>query len=223
MNLEKNGSDKQLGMSRGVSRRQRLLTVVAAFGCVVSMALTGCQTSKVEGTALQAMPHSEAVTLHAGDVVRIAFPGAPNLDTIQPIRRDGKIVLSIIGEINAAGLSPAELQAEILRLSASQLVSKEVTVTIVSSSFPVFVSGAVMRSGKVQSDHPLSVLEAIMEAGGFDYTKANLSGVVVIRQEKGGVKRYTIDLKKVMEGKTSEVFYLQPSDIVFVPEKFSWF
>jgi protein involved in polysaccharide export with SLBB domain len=96
-------------------------------------------------------------------------------------------------------------------------------VTVVSSSFPVFVTGAVLRPGKILADHALSALEAVMEAGGFDYAKANLSGVAVIRQETGGVKKYTLDLKRVLDGKESETFYLQPSDIVYVPEKFSWF
>jgi polysaccharide export outer membrane protein len=184
------------------------------------MTITGCQTTQSYPTEGQ---HSEAITLRAGDVLRIAFPGAPNLDTTQPIRRDGKIALSMVGEVSAAGLSPADLQAEIVKLYASQLVSKEVTVTVVSSSFPVFVTGAVLRPGKILADHALSALEAVMEAGGFDYAKANLSGVAVIRQETGGVKKYTLDLKRVLDGKESETFYLQPSDIVYVPEKFSWF
>jgi len=161
--------------------------------------------------------------LREGDVLKISFPGAPNLDTSQQIRRDGKIVLSLVGEVTAVGMTPAELEKEIIKLYSSQLVSKEVTVTVVSSSFPVFVTGAVIRPGKILSDHPITVLEAIMEAGGFDYTKANLGDVRVIRNEDGRVKNYTLNLKLALQGKQSEPFYLKPSDIVYVPEKFSWF
>ena len=155
--------------------------------------------------------------------MKISFPSAPNLDTTQQIRRDGRITLSLVGEVTAVGLTPAELEKQIVELYVSQLTSKEVSVTVLSSSIPVFVSGAVLRPGKIMSDHPITALEAIMEAGGFDNTKANLSAVVVIRQEEGQVKNYTLNLKRVLQGKQSVPFYLKPSDIVYVPERFSWF
>jgi protein involved in polysaccharide export with SLBB domain len=98
-----------------------------------------------------------------------------------------------------------------------------VTVEVESSSFPVYVTGAVLRPGKITSDHPITALEAIMEAGGFDYTKANLKAVEVVRQEGDQTKNYTLNLKLTMEGKVNKPFYLKPSDIVYVPEKFSWF
>ena len=131
--------------------------------------------------------------------------------------------MSMVGEVMAAGLTPGDLEKELLKVYSSQLLSKEVTVTVVSSSIPVFVTGAVIRPGKVISDHPISALEAIMEAGGFDRTKADMKAVVVIRQEGGQTRNYTLNLKLVLEGKQSEPFYLKPSDIVYVPEKFSWF
>ena len=205
------------------ARRLPVLTMLATLGCLALLALTGCQTVPTNEAARLVSAQSQPIILREGDVLRIAFSGAPNLDTTQPIRRDGKIVLPVVGEINAAGQSPADLQKEIRKIAAPQLVSKEVTVTLVSSSFPVFVTGAVLRPGKVLSDHPLSAFEAIMEAGGFDETKANRKAVVVIRQENGGVKRFTLDLQKILDGKATEIFYLQPSDTIYVPEKFSWF
>jgi protein involved in polysaccharide export with SLBB domain len=84
-----------------------------------------------------------------------------------------------------------------------QLSSKEVTVEVQSSSIPVYVTGAVLRPGKITSDHPITALEAIMEAGGFDYTKANLKAVVIIRQEGNQTKKYNLNLKLEMEGKAA--------------------
>jgi hypothetical protein len=104
------------------------------------------------------------------------------------------VQVSRVTPMTAVGMTPAELEKEIIKLYSSQLVPKEVTVTVVSSSFPVFVSGAVIRPGKILSDHPITALEAIMEAGGFDYTKANLGHVTVIRNEGGRVKNYTLNL-----------------------------
>jgi protein involved in polysaccharide export with SLBB domain len=73
------------------------------------------------------------------------------------------------------------------------------------------------------SDHPITALEAIMEAGGYDYTKADLKGVTIIRHEGNSTTNYIVNLKRVVDGKSSESFYLKPGDIVIVPERFSWF
>jgi polysaccharide export outer membrane protein len=188
---------------------------------LTAIALAACQSTPPPPEA--AARPSDAVTLRAGDVIRIAFPGAPNLDTQQQIRRDGKIALPLAGEIQAAGLSPSQLGDQIARLYASQLVTKEVSVTVVSSSFPVFVTGAVIKPGKVLADGPITALQAVMEAGGPDYAKANLKSVVVIRQEDGQTKHYSLNLKAVLDGRQNSSFYLRPSDVVYVPERFSWF
>jgi len=196
--------------------------------CVGALALllfaTGCQIPSGNTQAAVGPQKQEMLTLREGDVVKISIPGAPNLDTVQTIRRDGRIVLALIGEVQATGLTPADLQAQLAKLYAPQLVSKEVIVSVVSSSFPAFVSGAVLRPGKIVADHPLTALEAIMEAGGPDYTKANLKAVVIIRQEADGkTHNYTLNLKGVIEGKQNEPFFLKPSDIVYVPEGFNLF
>lgn len=186
----------------------------------------GCQTQAPPppgGVKEQTTASPEIIALREGDVLKISFPGSPSLDTTQQIRRDGKITLPLVGEVQAAGSTPEALQQNLVKLFAPQLSTKEVTVMVASSTFPVFVTGSVIRPGKIVSDHPITVLDAIMEAGGFDYTKANLKAVRVIRHEGDRVENYTLNLRLVLEGKASKSFYLQPSDIVFVPERFSWF
>ena len=166
---------------------------------------------------------SESIILREGDVVKVSFPGSPTLDTSQQIRRDGKITLPLVGEVDAAGLTPTTLESNLVDVYAPQLASKQVTVEVVSSSFPVYVTGMVLHPGKILSDHPISALEAIMEAGGFDYATANLKDVTVIRREGNTMKNYKINLKAVLQGKESEPFYLKPADIIYVPERFSAF
>jgi len=197
-------------------------------GVVLLAAVAGCQTEQFP-TANLSKPTANStestgdVQLQEGDILKISFPGSANLDTTQQIRRDGKISLPLVGELKAAGMSPSELESQLVNLYASQLVSKQVTVEVESSTFPIYVTGAVLRSGKILSNHPMTALEAVMEAGGFDYTKADLRQVTVIRQEENGTKNYILDLKSVMAGKISEPFYLKPADIVYVPERFQWF
>jgi polysaccharide export outer membrane protein len=208
------------------------LLLAGAF-LIGAVALTGCKSSDTanynsmtaQAAAAGVTPATEKdkVILREGDTVRLNFPGAPNLNAVQPIRRDGKLALALVGEVQAAGLTPADLEKKLLELYGPQLQTKELTVTLESSAFTVYVTGAVLHPGKVVADHPLNALEAVMEAGGFDNTKANLKSIRVIRNEGGKTEHFTLNLKDYMQGKTTEIFRLKPSDILFVPERFAWF
>lgn len=169
-----------------------------------------------------ASPTAESLMLREGDTVRITFPGSPNLNTIQQIRRDGKLSLPLVGECKAAGMSPTDLEKELVKLYAPQLVTKEVNVALESSAYFVFVTGAVARPGRIAFDRPVTVLEAVIDAG-VDYAKANLKDVTVIRRQGECEEQYHLNLKRHLQGQGGESFYLQPSDIVFVRERFTWF
>jgi polysaccharide biosynthesis/export protein len=222
-------------MKNMVSKNQWLVSLSAARWVapllVVLFSITGCKTDSFTSNSPEALakPSGQAqqapaapMLLREGDVVHVTFPSAASLDTTQQIRVDGKIVMPLIGEVVAAGKTPLDLQNELVKAYEPQLTTKQVVVTVQSASFPIFVTGAVLKPGKVMADHPLSALEAIMEAGGFD-PKANLKAVVIVRADKNGSTTYTLNLEKVMKGGEEKPFYLKPSDIVQVPEKFTWF
>jgi polysaccharide biosynthesis/export protein len=165
----------------------------------------------------------EQQTIRAADVLKVSFPGSPNLDTSQQVRIDGRITLPLIGEVIVVGMTPSALEKDLVEKYSSQLVSKEVTVTVVSSSITIYVGGAVIKPGKISTDHPMTALEAIMEAGGFDSVKADTENVVVIRKEAGRTKNYTLNIQRILDGKSNVPFYLKDTDIVYVGIKFSWF
>jgi polysaccharide export outer membrane protein len=195
-----------------------------AFLSLLLLLVAGCETPITSGPPLvEGNGAPDRVELREGDALKITFTGAPQLDSSQQIRRDGKIALASFGEIQAAGLTPAELEKQIIEKFGKDLVTKEVTVSLVSSQYPVFVTGAVLRPGKIEATRPITALEAIMEAGGFDYAKANIKSVKVIRTQGSEVKTFILDFRDVLAGKKSEPFYVRPSDIVFVPEKFTLF
>jgi polysaccharide export outer membrane protein len=177
----------------------------------------GAQTGQLTGKS------NESINLREGDVLKIIFPGSPTLDSTQVIRRDGKINLPLVGDVDAAGMTPTALEKKLVELYAPQLSSKQVTVQVESSSFPFYVTGMVQHPGKILTDHPITALEAVMEAGGFDYARADLKDVTVIRRENNIMKNYKLNLKAVLNGRKSDPFYLKPDDIVYVPERFNMF
>ena len=148
MNFKIADFSRPLGKSYGIAAI--LLLLMTGIGCHTAR-------NQVTPVAEDKAPDT-SVTLREGDSVRITFPSASRLDTTQLIRRDGRIVLPVLGEINAAGLTPGQLEKEILSKYGNQLVTKEVTVTLESSSYFVFVNGAVLRPGKISSNRPLTVL-----------------------------------------------------------------
>lgn len=208
------GSTRKSGWLIKVLRATATLTVLAVFAGCTTTPTTPVSSVKVEPTVQ---------TLNSGDVIQINFPGAPNLNTTQAIRRDGKINLYMVGEVTALGKTPAELERELIEAYSGQLVSKEIKVTVMSSAFAVYVSGAVLRPGKITPERAVTAFDAIMEAGGFDPTRANTKAVRVIRTINGRTENHVLNLKAVLDGEPTEPFYLQSYDVVFVPEKFSWF
>ena len=213
----------QLGSNlvRLIPQRATILgaLILAALGL-----FSGCATPDQNPPSSKPLTHAEIITLREGDSVRISFPGSANLDTTQQIRRDGKISLQLVGDVQAAGLTPDQLQDELIKVYAPQIASKEITVAVVSSTFPVYVTGAVVHPGKILADHPLTALEAVMESGGFDYATANMRAVKIIRNENGAIKHYKVNLKKALEDNNDVTpFYLMPDDILYVSERFELF
>lgn len=185
--------------------------------CFLAAAIlqSGCQ-SVPPATAAKASP-PPAMVLLPGDEVEISVFGVPELSTGQRIRPDGKLTIKLVGDITAAGKTPSELRDEITRLYETQIQVKAVTV-IARSSAVVYVSGAVNRPGKVEYLRPMTALEAIMEAGGFDERAgARRAKVRIIRTEGDEVKSYPLDLDAVLTSGGHTAFYLRPFDTVFVP------
>ncbi len=175
----------------------------------------GCRTTP-DTSGFESIP-PVALLLLPGDDVEISIFGVPDLNTVQRIRPDGNLSVKLFGDIQAAGKSPSELQKELTKLYEPQIQVKAITV-IARSSAAVYVSGAVSRPGKVEYLRPMTALEAIMEAGGFDQKAGARRGKVrVIRTENSQVKSYLLDFDKILTKGGNAPFYLKPFDTVYVP------
>jgi polysaccharide export outer membrane protein len=217
---ERSGNDyaQALGsLPRSAPRRPVKANRLSVFFLVMALVFSGCQSPAPNPIP----PEWKAQTpgaLAAGDVLKLTFPGAPELNQAQKIRADGKVSLPLIGETYAAGKQLGELQRELSRLYEPQLKNSEVLVTLESSSTAVYVGGAVAKPGKVVLDRPMTALEAIMEVGGFTPDLANPKKVSIIRTVKGQQTTQIIDLSPGLRGESSEAFYLRAFDVVYVPQ-----
>lgn len=211
-------------------RRCRVATLVAVLG--LAMAL-GCAASRAVPPATErAGEGTPVVTIAPGDELEVKLFYSPDLNTAQSVRPDGKITLQLVGEVQAAGLTPAELGQQLKDLYAVHLVDPDVAVFLKSQYARfVLVSGQIKRVGLVQTPvavplpavNRMAVEDAVLHAGGYDPATADLSTVLVIRQTEGKRTVRSVDLRPVFglaeaPAEGIEPFYLQPGDIVHVPE-----
>jgi polysaccharide biosynthesis/export protein len=188
--------------------------------------LTGCQSPQsssppryLDVTTTSNTPASTAVRLHEGDVIRVDFEADTNMNTVAKIQIEGNINLPLAGDVRAAGKTLEELKADLMSRYERLLKVNEITVELVASAASITVSGAVLRPGRMPMERPLTVMEAVMEAGGFDPNRAKLDKVTVYRIESGQQQRHVLNLKRALGKGDTSPFYLKPFDIIHVPEK----
>ena len=196
------------------------------WGCAlgfVILLMAGCATSPLTRPTPEDAAAYDAGTIQIGDLVKVSFPGAPTLSFSQQVRVDGVLNAGQGKELKGVDKTPKALEDELLAMFGADLIDKRVTVAVESAGFSVFVSGAVLRPGKLTVNRSVTVLEAIVEAGGFDMKRANLQKIQIVRQEKGAQRTFILDLEWDLSAPKSRPFHLRPSDIVVVPEKFIFF
>lgn len=185
-----------------------------------SLLLTGCESTgggDMAGPSASRSGSGGAVVLGEGDVIRLAFAGAPELNSLQKIRSDGKISLAMVGEAKASGLTLPQLQENLTALYKAQLQNPAVLVTLETSANAVIISGEVNAPGRKVFDRPTTLLEAIMESGGFTEF-ANKRKVRIIRVEGGQYRTEIVDMSGALKGESTDVVYVRGGDIINVSE-----
>jgi polysaccharide export outer membrane protein len=192
--------------------------VVGAISLTMVLVTTNCGNMRsnemVPAEAYRSRPDA---TLAAGDEINVSFSGAPELNVKQKIQANGRVSLPTVGDVGAAGKSLTSFQEQLTTLFQPHLQDPTVIVSVEAAAAGVYVSGEVLRPGKIPLDRPMTVLEAIMETGGF--TKfANPSQVIVVRNQQGKNQRYVLNMKNALSGVESSPFYLRTYDVIYVKQ-----
>ncbi len=156
--------------------------------------------------------------LQPGDSIDIKFQYWPELDDSQTIRPDGKITLQLVDDVAVAGLTSAQVDALLTKLYADKLKNPEISVIVRSlANRFVYVTGEVFTPGGIELGNKMTLLSAIMSAGGFNKTAADTSNVVVVRFSDEKYHATAINLEENLTQAESEPFYLAAHDVVYVP------
>jgi polysaccharide export outer membrane protein len=154
------------------------------------------------------------------DILYIAVWKNDAITRTIPVRPDGKISLPLLSDVQAAGLTPTELQAVLVkRLSDFIQPAPEVAVIVTEvHSFKVSVIGEVARPGRYELKSWTTVSDVLAIAGGFT-PFASRSRIIILRSEGNGIRRIPFDYKKLVDsgGAEGASIYLHPGDTVLVP------
>lgn len=156
------------------------LTLLAALVCAVP--------AVAPPAAAQSPPQvASSYRLGAADRVRVTVAEAPQLGFTGALSPAGTITVPVVGEVPAAGLTAAELAAELeRRLEADYLARATVTVEVLEvQARSVSVLGAVKSPGTYGFAGDWTLLEAIGAAGGLAADRGNT--VRVVRRADNGL------------------------------------
>ena len=206
------------------------------FALVLLFALVGiAAVAQIQGEAV--LQHRETpsaeYTLGPGDQVRIVVADVEDIPD-RPIRIDpvGQIDLPLVGTVQAAGLTPAQLRETLQAKFATYVTGPQVTVNVAEyESRPVSVLGSVVRAGVYQMTSPKHLVDVLSLAGGAAPDAG--SEVVVTRQAaRGGLS--VAGLKTEQSGafnsvhitlddltsasRPEENILIQPDDVITVPK-----
>jgi polysaccharide biosynthesis/export protein len=187
--------------------------------------------------ALLQKPNTE-YRLGPGDQVDIEILGDVDTQTTATVGPDGKIYFYVLPGIDVWGLTLTQARERIVDGLQKYVREKQpVSVSLrLAGSQRVWILGRLNKPGVYSMAAPMTLLEAISEAGGLSPANAipSLAGPVPMSAGPGAAnddaadlgrafvirqgKLLRVDFKKLIrEGDLSQNIYLQPDDFVYLP------
>lgn len=160
-----------------------------------------------------------AYAIGPGDVLEISVWKNPELTSTVPVRPDGRISVPLLGDVQAAGLTPLALKQTLTDGYKEYVTAPGVSVVVKEiHSRKIYVTGEVATPGVYDLQPRAKLMQALALAGGLTpYAKGR---VVVLRdgQDGKGDQRFEIEIGSIVSGKKpQDNLLLKPGDTLVVP------
>jgi protein involved in polysaccharide export with SLBB domain len=201
---------------------KRTIVIILA---VLMVVLLGCETKSKTNTINQFNAEYQRVKgqgyqIQPGDTLDITFFYTPEYNaTSVPVRPDGKIQLSLVGEFPIAGMTPEQAGAELKKAYTRELKNPDLAVIVKTfGASAVVVQGEVRTPAQIPLIGNATLLQVISQAGSFLPT-ADIRNVTVVRHSTGGKPLVTVvNLQDALKGvDPANDIPMLPGDVVFVP------
>jgi polysaccharide biosynthesis/export protein len=176
------------------------------------------EPSKNNGSPIVSVSPTADYVIGPDDVLSIAFWRDKELSADVVVRPDGKISLPLLKDVQAAGYTPEQLTAALVKTASKYIAQPNATVIVKEiRSRKVFIIGEVLRPGAFPLTGDMTVLQLISLAGGIqEWAKTNK--IVIVRKEEERERRLNFNYREVLKGqRTEQNILLKPGDTVIVP------
>jgi polysaccharide biosynthesis/export protein len=205
-----------------------VLALAVAAGCSASLAAqqppASAPPAGAAGVVAAPAPVAGAVQVPSDyvigpeDVLGVVYWRDKDMTGDVAVRSDGKISLPLLNDVQAAGLTPAQLRDKLVDASKQYFEDPSITVVVKQmNSRKVFITGEVGKPGPYPLAGPTTVLQLISIAGGLrDY--ADSKKILIVRNENGKQTSFLFNYKDVVSRKNlRQNIELKPGDTVIVP------
>lgn len=210
-------------MTRATPGKPLTVMLIIFIACAVTFnsGLVLAESAEPEsGFDEQGIEQGPGYIIGAEDVLDISVWKNADLSRIVTVRPDGKISLPLIGDVQAAGLTPESLRDTIvtsLREYQDSLVASVIVTE--ANSHKIFILGEVAAPGSYVMRRRTTILQAIAMAGGLNQY-ASKNNIVVVRERTGTEtkeEKISIRFKDLIKGKKDKNLVLRSGDTIFVP------
>jgi polysaccharide export outer membrane protein len=154
-----------------------------------------------------------------GDLLSLRALGFPELSGDYLVAQDGRINLSLVGSIQAAGKSVDELDRDLTNAFNTYYRNMDLAVNVSErADRNVYVLGEVANPGRYKFDTGERVLHALASAGGMTESARENSIILMRREPDGRDHAYRLDFSQIHTQLAPRDIYVQPGDVVFVPK-----
>jgi polysaccharide export outer membrane protein len=133
-----------------------------------------------------------------------------------PVGPDGKVHLTLLNELQAAGLTPEQFRVEVVKAATKYFTDPTVSISVKQiNSRRVYISGNIAKAGAYPLGQPITVFQLISMAGGLqEYAKGK--AIIIVRDGKDTPFHFNYD--EFQKGKNlKQDIQLMPGDRVIVP------
>jgi polysaccharide export outer membrane protein len=202
-----------------------ILRLVAA--AMLIPALVACATA---GTSSSAPPPAAQTIvgdylIGVDDEVQVAVWRNPELGITVPVRPDGKISVPLVGDVVAGGRSPADVAKDIQDKLGDYVRDPQVAVILTQLRSHEYLSrvrvtGAVRQPVSIPYRQGMTVLDAVLAAGGLTEFAAPDRADLFRRNEDETTKTYAVRLDRILNrGELDTNYQVAPGDVITIPER----
>ena len=141
------------------------------------------------------------------------------------VRPDGRISVPLIGDVMAGGRTPEEVARSIEERLAAYVRDPKVAVILTELRSHEFISrvrvtGAVRNPVSIPHRQGMTVLDAVLQAGGLnDFAAANRTRLYR-KQASGETRTVAVRLADILgNGELDTNIEVRPGDVITVPER----